>query len=148
MVLRPMRVEDVDFALAIEIAAAEFPWSRCHFISSLEVKDHASIIEVNNSVVGFAIFKPVLCETTLLNIAVHPHYQRKGYARQLLEQGLIAQVNQGVVRCFLEVRQSNSDARSLYHSLGFVQIAQRKNYYPAKSSPEHAIVMICEFPQV
>ena len=46
----------------------------------------------------------------------------------------------GACRCFLEVRQSNEAARSLYNSSEFEEIGKRRNYY---SFPrEDAIVMM------
>ncbi|MEQ8952971.1 MAG: ribosomal-protein-alanine N-acetyltransferase, partial [Gammaproteobacteria bacterium] len=43
--------------------------------------------------------------------------------------------------CFLEVRPSNNSAIALYKSMGFVQIGQRKNYYPGVNGREDAILM-------
>ena len=40
---------------------------------------------------------------------------------------------------FLEVRESNVPARNLYHSYGFSEIGERKNYY--RDPIENAIIM-------
>ena len=43
---------------------------------------------------------------------------------------------------FLEVRISNKRAFSLYHEMGFNEIAERKNYYPATGGKrENALVL-------
>ena len=147
MQLRPMVERDMLAVLAVEVAAAEFPWSLSQFSASLLAHDDASVVEVNGEVVGFAIYKQVLDESTLLNIAVHPDHQGKGYGRVLLEQGLLAQTAKGAAKCFLEVRVSNHNAQALYRSLGFIAVGNRKNYYPAKQGREHALVMARELPQ-
>ena len=41
--------------------------------------------------------------------------------------------------CYLEVRESNTAARTLYESLGFVQTGYRPRYY---SQPEEAAVLM------
>jgi ribosomal-protein-alanine N-acetyltransferase len=48
--------------------------------------------------------------------------------------------------CFLEVRRSNEGAINLYRSMGFVQIGERKNYYPSKSDREDALIMSRDLP--
>jgi ribosomal-protein-alanine N-acetyltransferase len=71
----------------------------------------------------------------ILNVAVDPPCRRRGVARSLIQQ-LLANYR-GTV--WLEVRQSNSAARQLYHALGFQVNSVRENYYNAP--PDSAIVM-------
>ena len=146
MLLRPMLDGDIAAVLAVEAAATAFPWSRAQFVDSLRAQDDATVVEVDDQVVGFALFKRVVDEATLLNIAVHPDYQGRGYGRALLVQGLAAQAGKGVLRCLLEVRVSNDGAQALYRSLGFMPVGDRKNYYPAPQGREHAVVMARELP--
>jgi len=47
----------------------------------------------------------------------------------------------GAKRCLLEVRASNAAARGLYRSLGFQVDGVRKNYYPAATGREDALLM-------
>jgi len=62
-------------------------------------------------------------------IAVAPFARRNGLGRILMER-LIAEADARHVRqVFLEVRADNPNARALYDSLGFVQIAVRARYY-------------------
>jgi len=42
---------------------------------------------------------------------------------------------------FLEVRPSNKVAYNLYLSAGFNEVGHRKNYYPAESGKEDALIM-------
>lgn len=63
----------------------------------------------------------------LLDIAVHPDFQGKGYGRALVEK-IYELYNKEV---FLEVRASNHSAIGFYETLGFEQISIRKKYYTA-----------------
>ncbi|MDO9477324.1 MAG: ribosomal-protein-alanine N-acetyltransferase, partial [Pseudohongiella sp.] len=52
----------------------------------------------------------------------------------------------GADTCFLEVRPSNESARSLYYSQGFVQVGERRGYYPAETGStfrEDALILSC-----
>ena len=46
---------------------------------------------------------------------------------------------------FLEVRESNVAAQSLYQSAGFQQVSRRRRYY--EEPVEDALVMRCNFPE-
>jgi ribosomal-protein-alanine N-acetyltransferase len=95
-------------------------------------------------IIGFSVFSRVLDEATLLNIALHPDQQGNGYGRRLLEHGINHQIEAGAQRFILEVRVSNRLAISLYRSLGFETVGERKNYYPALDGRENAWVMCLE----
>ncbi|MEE8059194.1 MAG: ribosomal protein S18-alanine N-acetyltransferase [Pseudomonadales bacterium] len=148
MHFRAMVESDLGAVFAVESVAAAFPWPLSQFAGSLNENNDCVVLEIDGVVLGFAIFSRVLDETTLLNIAIYPDLQRRGYGRYLLEQGLESQISQGMAKCFLEVRVSNIYAQSLYQSLGFITVGERKKYYPAKKSREDALVMRRDLPAV
>ncbi len=145
MVLRKMLSQDLDAVTGIEGAVTEFPWPRTQFSDSLTGKDSCSVLVVDEQVCGFSIFSSVLDESTLLNIAVSPSMQGRRLGRKILQRGLEHQKKQGIAKCFLEVRISNKAAQALYYSLGFINIGERKNYYPASGGRETALVMCKDF---
>lgn len=146
MRLRRMTDDDAISVLALESAATQFPWSLTQYVDSLSAKDDAWVLEEESQLIGFIIFKPVLDETTLLNIAVHPNHQKKGYGQHLLELGLKKQADKGVKTCFLDVRVTNETALQLYRSFGFSSVGTRKEYYPGETKREDAIVMSRSLP--
>ena len=77
----------------------------------------------------------------MLNICVAPAYQSRGYGRVILQRLIDEATRFKADSMFLEVRPSNPKAISLYHSMGFNEIGNRKGYYPAKQGREDAIVM-------
>ena len=83
------------------------------------------VAEVQGSVVGFLVTRRTAPdEGDILNLAVDPAHRRRGIGRRLLAHALVAGG-----AWFLEVRQSNRAAISLYQSLGFEVAGQRPEYY-------------------
>ena len=74
-------------------------------------------------------------EREILNVAVDLSARRSGIGMVLVETALA----NGRGSWFLEVRESNTAALSLYKTLGFSQTGIRENYY--HDPPEAAIVM-------
>jgi len=87
---------------------------------------------------AFAIWLITGHECELLSIAVKAALRGKGYAKVLMEHSQKELAKQGVKKFFLEVRESNATAISLYEKLGYKKIAERKKYY---SDGENAVVM-------
>ena len=79
-------------------------------------------------------------EMEIYRIAVLPNRRRLGYGKMLLNKAKEYAINQGVKRCFLEVREGNLAARKLYGSFGFAEIDRRRRFY--RLPDEDAIVMM------
>ena len=78
---------------------------------------------------------------TLLNIAVAPANQGKGYGKKLMDAFLDMCEKAKAESAWLEVRESNHNAFGLYESIGFNEVDRRRNYYPTASGKEDAIIM-------
>jgi len=87
---------------------------------------------------GFAIWQVAASECELLSIAVEPAERGKGLAMMLIEYCCNELAKLGVEKFFLEVRESNVAAISLYKKMGFEKISERKKYY---ANGEAAIIM-------
>lgn len=78
---------------------------------------------------GFLVARLVASEWELENIVVSDAVRRHGVGMRLLE-ALLARARQtNSNSVFLEVRESNEAARSLYLKAGFKQTGRRKSYY-------------------
>jgi len=86
---------------------------------------------------------PLPGEAELLNITVAPAARGRGLGRQLLAQVCVGARAQGAERLFLEVRASNTPARTLYARDGFAEVGQRRAYYALpQGEREDAILMV------
>lgn len=80
---------------------------------------------------GFARWTahPSLGEAELLRVAVAPGFRRSGVARALLRASVKGLREMGIQEARLEVRVSNTGARSLYEGEGWQFQGLRRAYY-------------------
>ncbi|MBS0892842.1 ribosomal protein S18-alanine N-acetyltransferase [Tatumella sp. JGM130] len=140
-VISSLAPEDQVLALAIEQRCHAFPWSAATFAGNQGERYLNYRIDADGKMAGFAITQIVLDEASLFNIAVDPDFQRRGYARQLLEHLINELAARGVLTLWLEVRESNLPAIALYEQLGFNQVSRRPRYYPTATGREDALLM-------
>ena len=69
-------------------------------------------------------------EGHIVTIAVDPQWRGKALGKWLLLTLIAEARERGAQIVTLEVRPSNAPARALYRRTGFVQIGQRRRYYP------------------
>jgi ribosomal-protein-alanine N-acetyltransferase len=98
----------------------------------------ALVIEEASGVQGFLIAKGIASEWELENIAIAGPARRRGLGTRLLGEFLDHVRAQGASTVFLEVRESNRAARSLYEKWAFEEAGRRVRYYHAPD--EDAIV--------
>lgn len=90
-------------------------------------------------IIAYAVLYLAGDEGDVANIAVLPSYRNRGIGGALFDTMLNQARDQKVQTIYLEVRQSNTAAISLYRSRNFVEIGKRKNYY--RHPREDAICM-------
>lgn len=142
---RPMRMSDIDFVVKNEKAAYPFPWSRRIFTDCIRAGYQCWVMANKKTIVAHGVLSVAIGESHLLTLCVHPSVQREGYGRKVLSLLLERAKNLKAEVCFLEVRRSNIGAISLYESMGFSVVSERKNYYPNGGNNEDALIMTCEF---
>ena len=139
-----MHVADLDQVCAIESSTSASAWSKQQFQQSLA---SGYVMVTEDDMLGFAVVATVLDQAELHNIAVHPDIQGRGLGRQLLA-AMIEQLPAAIKNFYLEVRVSNIPAIRLYQQLGFVQIAERRDYYKTQFGREDALIMGLEIDAV
>jgi len=80
-------------------------------------------------ILGFLVAHHLAPEWELENIVVASPARRKGLGKRLLDALLTAVRKTNSTSVFLEVRDSNAAARTLYEKAGFAQSGRRKAYY-------------------
>ena len=135
--LRSATEADIPSLLAIERQSFPQPhWSTTDFLNY-----GCTVAEIDGHVAGFLVVRQTFpgdkrsrAECEILNVAVAPQFRRSRIASLLLTNELAS----GLIY-FLEVRESNVAAQTLYRKLGFQEIGRREKYY---GNPiETAIVM-------
>jgi len=141
--LVPMTVSDVDAVVAVEVAAYAFPWTRGNFIDSLAAGYVARVLSnARTRIAGYFIAMEGVDEMHLLNLTVAPSEQGRGHAHRMLDELVALCRERSAQQLWLEVRESNARARSLYLRYGFKHIGARPGYYPAaQGRREDAAVM-------
>lgn len=135
-----MQEADLDAVAALEAELQVFPWTRGHFLDSLQAGHSLWVCVDDAGMLGFSVAMQVLDEAHLLNIGVARRHQGQGLGARLLQQVMTEAAHRGAVRLFLEVRPSNERAVDLYRQFGFRQIGVRKGYYPAPLGREDALI--------
>lgn len=143
--IRKMKADDLDQVMTIEQASFPFPWSRTSFEKELKDNGYAYYIVActanGGAVVGYGGSWVLFGEAHITTLAVHPDYRRKGTGSILLKSLMDVSIKLGACQVFLEVRNSNDAARTLYEKFGFKIKGIRKKYY----LDEDALIMARDF---
>jgi len=140
---RPATVADIPAMLELERQAATAAhWSREQYdqlFNAQELRRVALLIETEDGEPrGFLVARSLDGEWEIENVVVTEAFQRRGLGTQLLDE-LLEQARAARARSvFLEVRESNRAARTLYAKRGFAVRGCRRNYY--QNPPEDGLV--------
>jgi [ribosomal protein S18]-alanine N-acetyltransferase len=138
---RDMTNGDLDEVVRLEALIFPDAWPESSFKEMLADKDWGALVaETDGRIVGYACYLVVVDEAHVANIAVHPDYRRKSVAKRLLDRILGIARDESCVQIFLEVRPSNTAARTFYEHAGFVELYRRPGYY--RQPREDALVMV------
>ena len=140
---RSMLSADLDAVVEIEQAVTPHPWTRAQFQQSIANSHHCWVAEVQQQLIGYYLYSTVIDEASVLNLAVKPDQQGKGFGRALLSDCLHRSATTAKT-LFLEVRTDNVAAIALYLSAGFNQLGERRNYYRTANSVADALIMAKE----
>ena len=157
--VRVRPAEPGDLARLVEIAshsATAAQWNQTEYLKlfapnqpSSEFQDqaqqhHALVVEQAGSVSGFIVGRQVAEEWEIENIAVTGAARRCGLGSRLVGELLEHVRSRGGKTVFLEVRESNTAARSLYEKWAFIEVGRRKAYY--QNPAEDALILKFNFP--
>jgi ribosomal-protein-alanine N-acetyltransferase len=141
-------VEDSSALAALESECHSHPWTQGQFREELGYGPPGAVLVLRSpapsvaawrGIGAYCVYRLVVEEMHLLNIAVVPPWRRRGIARWLLGFAVGQAGRAGAVRVLLEVRESNVEAQALYADMGFTRLGLRRAYY---SEPvENAVVL-------
>ena len=126
-----------------EIEALSFsdPWDRKAISSYICSEDGMCFVAKRGTVtLAYLIGRLIAPEGEIYRIATREDRRRRGIAYRLLSYAHKTERGRGLESLFLEVREKNIPARSLYESYGFRSVGKRKNYY--RDPVDDAVIML------
>ena len=119
--IRPALSQDLPRILEIEDLAFGRQWDYFQFKASLDDVFLVAVDAVTAEVVGFLV--ACCCRVSrramILRVAVHPEYQGRGIATQLLEESFRELCKKGLDEVELDVDILKAGAQHLYEKMGF-----------------------------
>ncbi|AZS35928.1 N-alpha-acetyltransferase RimI [Microbacterium lemovicicum] len=147
MSLREATVADLDGIMAIErMSFLGDAWSTAVMEADIASPHTWYVVwEEGAGIRGYAGLRAPAgsADADVQTIALAADARGRGQGRALLRALLSEATRRGAREVFLDVRDDNTAAQSLYVSEGFVPIGRRPNYYPADGGVD-AIVMKLE----
>lgn len=146
MLLRELRASDVEQLVSIAAESGLSYWPPDGFISHFaDTSALSKGIIAESGLAGFIVARLIPGETEaldaeLLNIGVYPKFQGRGYGGLLMSAFVDFCTLSKARKAWLEVRDSNQRARSLYSRFGFQEIGRRRGFY---TDPTEDAVLMC-----
>jgi ribosomal-protein-alanine N-acetyltransferase len=136
-----MTEADLPEVAAIERAIYSHPWTPGNFADSLRAGYDCRTWRMRGELIGYFVLMSAAGEAHLLNLSVAGAHQRRGHGAALLREATRIAKSRGAHAIFLEVRPSNQVGQRLYTRFGFRRVGVRRDYYPAASGREDALVL-------
>ena len=121
--------KSLDEIVEIEKECFSLPYTKVMLESGLNLPTFLGLVDVCEEYRGYVLATVVLDEANIDRVAVKVKYRGQKIAYNLIKSLESELTLKGVKRVLLEVRRSNMPAISLYSSLGYNKIAERKKYY-------------------
>ena len=118
------------------------PWPKSAFEG--DISNDATYCPVvkdsSGNIIGYASLTVDINEAHLTNIAVSTEYRRQGIGSILMDDVISKAEREGCRAIFLEVRNSNLDARGFYTRYDFTELYRHEHYY--RKPTEDALVLV------
>lgn len=136
--VRRMTAADVAGVTELEAASFPDPWPAATFFEELAQPNRFYlVIEHGGRIAGYGGIMLIEEDAHVMTLAVAPQSRRRRLGTGLMLGLVEASLERGAQGLTLEVRSSNTAARSLYERFGFVAVGTRPGYY----RDEDAVIM-------
>lgn len=140
MILRRLSQDDIEQIINLQRENFSDGWNENMLVSAFNENNFFALGYFENDLlVSFVSYSITPDTADVEGVCTSLQYRNKGLARGVLKEVEKTLIEKGIRKLFLEVRESNINAISLYKSLGFNQISVRKKYY---SNGENALIFI------
>lgn len=143
VVIRELKVEDAAAIAEMEHQIFSDAWSEKSVLETIENPGTICLAaEKSGKIIGYFLVYTAAGEAEIARIAVLEEQRKKGVGTKLLEAlDTVCRENQ-INKVLLDVRESNTKARTFYEKYGFSEDGKRKGFY--EEPKEDAILMSCE----
>lgn len=143
--IRKASAEDAPLLAELEARIfPEDPWPAADIQGMMSVPYvYGHIASIDGEDIGYSLIQGApKAVADILTVGVVPEARKKGGAKALLNAMFDVARELQVESVYLEVRQSNTDARAFYQKAGGVEVGKRPGYYRAQGAipAEDAIV--------
>lgn len=141
MQIRKMVLEDIPEVMRIDSCSFPNPWPMKSYVYEIDENANSRnwVYISEGKIRAFAVLWKILDEIHIGTFAVDPESRGSGIGTKFLGHILTRAKQEDVQKVFLEVRQSNTGALTLYRKFGFTNDGIRKHYY--HDNGEDAILM-------
>jgi ribosomal-protein-alanine N-acetyltransferase len=140
-----MHRRDIRDIMPIEEVVYPKPWTQKVFADEIEMMNRGhryyAVAHIGRELVGYCGLLFADTDAHVTNIAVHPDWQQRGIATELMLELAWHARQRKCEALTLEVRHTNTAAQELYRRFGFVPAGVRRKYY---ENTDDAIVMWCQ----
>jgi ribosomal-protein-alanine N-acetyltransferase len=151
--IRRAKGDDLAAILATEQASSRAAhWSPDHYQNRIQSPSHSACFLVAESeekgkVYGFVCARVAAGEWEIENVVVDEKFRRQGIAAQLMQSLIKHWQDAEGTALLLEVRASNTPARTLYERHGFREVGGRRSYYrdPSEDAILYARYQVSDF---
>lgn len=134
------KCEDIVPVARLEEKYFSRPWSEKSLTEAFsDEKYRLYTVYLGERLAGYCGLLVTAPEAEVVFICTDEEFRRRGVARLLLTTALECAKEEGITDVFLEVREGNMPARTLYRGFGFQETGLRKNYYDEPK--ENAVLM-------
>jgi ribosomal-protein-alanine N-acetyltransferase len=142
--IRAACAQDIELLAQLHGRVCDEAWSAAdfsHFVADAQVVCRVAVVE-SGGIVGCVVLRIVLDEAEVITLGVDVPMRGKGIAHLLLNHALHVAASLQVQQCFLEVREDNVAAITLYQRVRFRQVGVRKDYYVTPQGRKDAWMMV------
>ncbi len=127
----------------LELYQDNFPdgWNEKMLRSAFDSNRFLCFGAVEGALIGVITVSVGIDDADIEGVVTKKAFLRRGVAKLLVKTAIERLDKQNIKKVFLEVRESNIPAKSLYESEGFKPVSVRKKYY---LDGENALVMVKE----
>lgn len=145
--IRWMIRRDLSEVLTIEDSNTDFPWNESLFLRCLRQRNCIGMVaEKDGCILGFMIYELHKYKLQILNLAVHPDFQRQAIASQMICK-LKSKLSEKKRTCIVvELRETQLSSHLFFQSQSFTATDVLRNHFTDSDEDAYLMQFSCAVP--